>query len=178
VNEKITTTERIYNGKIINLRVDTIELPNDKTAKREIVEHHGAVAMVPLFDDNTVMLVRQFRLAAGRSMLEIPAGTVETGDSVDDTAHRELAEEVHLAASKMRKLFQSFVAPGYSTELIHTYLATGLSSKTLPGDDDEFLDIIRLPLSEAIGKIELGEIEDSKSISGLLFVDRLLKRGL
>jgi len=110
-------------------------------------------------------------------MLEIPAGSVEPGEDIDATANRELAEEVHLEAGIMRKLFQSFVAPGYSTELIHTYLATGLTAKTLKGDDDEFLDIIRLPLGEAIEKIGTGEIEDSKSIGGLLYVDQLLKKG-
>lgn len=177
MTEIVTSTQRIYNGKVINLRVDTVLLQNEQSGKREIVEHHGAVAIVPLYDDNTVVLVRQFRLAAGRVMLEIPAGSVEPGEDIDATANRELAEEVHLEAGIMRKLFQSFVAPGYSTELIHTYLATGLTAKTLKGDDDEFLDIIRLPLGEAIEKIGTGEIEDSKSIGGLLYVDQLLKKG-
>jgi len=175
--ETVTSSRRIYEGRVINLRVDTVVLQNDETSKREIVEHHGAVAIVPLYDDGTVVLVRQFRLAAGKPMLEIPAGSVEPGEPVDDTAHRELAEEVHLSATEMRKLYQSFVAPGYSTELIHTYLARGLSAKTLKGDDDEFLDIIRLPLEEAIAKIDSGEIEDAKSISGLLYVSRLLQKG-
>ncbi len=176
MTEVITSTKRIYDGKIINLRVDTVRLQNETFGTREIVEHHGAVAIVPLFDDNSVVLVRQFRLAAGRMMLEIPAGSVEPGEDIDATAHRELAEEVHLEASEMQKLFQSFVAPGYSTEFIHTYLARGLSERILKGDDDEFLDIIRIPLSEAIKKIGTGEIEDSKSIGGLLFVDQLLRK--
>lgn len=177
MTEIVTSTQRIYNGKIINLRIDTVLLQNELAGKREIVEHKGAVAIVPLFDDGTVMLVKQFRLAAGRDMLEIPAGGMEEGEDGIATAHRELAEEVHLQATEMRKLFQSFVAPGYSTELIHTYLARGLSDKTLRGDYDEFLELIRVPLSEAIEKIASGEIEDSKSIGGLLYVNNLLEKG-
>jgi ADP-ribose pyrophosphatase len=175
--ETTTSSTRIYDGKVINLRVDDVLLQNGKSSKREIVEHHGAVAIVPIYDDGTVVLVRQFRLAAGRNMLEIPAGSVEPGELIDATAHRELSEEVHLQTSELISLFQSFVAPGYSTELIHTFLAKGLSPRTLKGDDDEFLDIIRIPLSDAIDKIGTGEIEDSKSIGGLLYVDRLLRKG-
>ena len=178
MTEIITGTERIYEGKVINLRVDTVQLQNSKFSKREIVEHHGAVAIVPVYDDGTVALVKQFRLAANQVMLEIPAGSIEAGDAALETAHRELAEEVHLQASEMTHLFSSFVAPGYSTELIHTFLAAGLTAKTLPGDEDEFLHIIRLPLSTVIEKIETGEIIDSKSIAALLYVERHLRKAL
>jgi ADP-ribose pyrophosphatase len=177
LTEIITSTQRIYDGKILNLRVDTVDLDNGKSGKREIVEHHGAIAVVPLYDDGTVVMVKQFRLAAGRTMLEIPAGSVEPGEKELATAHRELAEEVHLQAAEMTKLFQSFVAPGYSTELIHTYLARSLSENTLPGDEDEDLHIVRMPLGEAIAKISSGEIEDSKSIAGLLYVNQLIEKG-
>jgi ADP-ribose pyrophosphatase len=177
VNEIVTSTKRIYDGKVINLRVDTVVLQNDQTSTREIIEHHGAIAVVPLLDNGHVVLVKQFRLAAGQLMLEIPAGSMEPGEDPSECAHRELAEEVHLAATTMTKLFQAFVAPGYSTELIHTFLATGLTSKILPGDDDEFLEIVELPLDDAISKISDGEIQDSKTISGLLYVKAAMLKG-
>jgi ADP-ribose pyrophosphatase len=177
LTEIVTSTKRIYDGKIINLRVDTVLLQNEKTSYREIVEHHGAIAIVPITDAGSVLMVRQFRLAAAQTTLEIPAGSVEAGEDVTDCAHRELAEEVHLSATSMKKLFQSFVAPGYSTELIHTFLATGLSTKTLEGDDDEFLEIVEMPLEHAIALIGSGDIQDSKTISGLLYVKHLEAKG-
>lgn len=174
LEEIVTSSKRLYEGKIINLRLDTVRMPDGKMSQREIVEHRGAVAMVPMLDKSTVILVRQYRRAAAGSLLEIPAGTRDHQEEVETCARRELAEEIKYAPGRMIKLFQSFVAPGYSTELIHTFLALDLTPTEGHTDEDEFLELVTLPLSEAIAKIGTGEIIDSKTISGLLFAERLL----
>lgn len=175
-NEEVATrSERLYEGRILKLRLDTVRLPNGKTSKREIVEHRGAVAMVPMLDKGTVILVRQYRLAAGRSLLEIPAGTLDPNEEVEACAKRELAEEINYAAGRMMKLFQSFMAPGYSTEIIHTFLALNLTKAEGHTDEDEFLEILPTPFADALNMIKTGEIIDAKSISGLLYAERILK---
>jgi len=174
IEEKITSTKRVYDGRIINLRVDTVLLPNGKMSQREIVEHHGAVAMVPLLDKETVVLVRQYRRAAAAALLEIPAGTRDHDEDIELCARRELAEEIQYSAGRMVKLFHSYVAPGYSTEVIHTFLALDLTTTEGHTDEDEFVEVVTLPLAEAIAKIGSGEIVDSKTISALLFVERML----
>lgn len=175
--EKTTSARRIYDGKVINLRVDTVVLPGGGMSEREVVEHRGAVALVPLTDAGTVILVRQWRTPAAAALLEIPAGTLDEGEEALACAHRELGEEVNQRAARMTKLFAMYVAPGYSTELIHVYAAQELSPMQGQLDADEFLDIVEMPLTDAIHKITTGEIIDAKSISGLLMADRLLNSG-
>lgn len=175
--EKLTSSKRIYGGKVINLRVDTVVLPNGKPAQREIVEHRGAVAMVPLTGSENVILVRQWRTPAQEALLEIPAGTLEIGEDPGPAAHRELTEEINRNAGRMTKLFESYMAPGYTTELIRYYLAQDLTDAPGQADDDEFLDIEEVSLSAAVSKIESGEIRDAKSICGLLFVERMRREG-
>ncbi len=174
IEETVTSSKRLYEGKIINLRLDTVRMPDGKMSQREIVEHRGAVAMVPMLDKNTVILVRQYRRAAADCLLEIPAGTRNHDEDIELCARRELAEEINYAAGRMVKLFHSYMAPGYSTEVIHVFLALDLTPAEGHTDEDEFLEIVTLPLSEAIGKINSGEIIDSKTISGLLFAERVL----
>ena len=174
IEETVTSSKRLYEGKIINLRLDTVRMPDGKMSQREIVEHRGAVAMVPMLDKNTVILVRQYRRAAADCLLEIPAGTRNPDEDIELCARRELAEEINYAAGRMVKLFHSYMAPGYSTEVIHTFLALDLTPAEGHTDEDEFLEIVTLPLFEAIAKINSGEIIDSKTISGLLFAERVL----
>lgn len=174
ITEKTTSTKRVYDGRIINFRIDTVLLPNGKMSQREIIEHRGAIAVVPMLDQDTVVLVRQYRAAASGPLLEIPAGTRDPEEDVTLCAHRELAEEINYSAKQMIKLFQSYVAPGYSTELIHTFVALDLSPTEGHTDEDEFLEIIPMPLTEAVDKIRTGEIQDSKSISALLYVQSIL----
>ena len=175
--EKTTSARRIYDGKVINLRVDTVVLPGGGMSEREVVEHRGAVALVPLTDAGTVLLVRQWRAPAAAALLEIPAGTLDEGEEALACAHRELGEEVNQRANRMTALFSMYVAPGYSTEVIHVYAAQELSPMQGQLDADEFLDIVEMPLADAIHKITTGEIIDAKSISGLLMADRLIKSG-
>ena len=176
IEEIVTSSKRLYDGKIINLRLDTVRMPDGKMSQREIVEHRGAVAMVPMLDKSTVILVRQYRRAAADCLLEIPAGTRDHEEDIELCARRELAEEINYAAGRMVKLFHSYMAPGYSTEVIHTFLALDLTPAEGHTDEDEFLEIVPLPLAEAIAKINSGEIIDSKTISGLLFAECLLPK--
>lgn len=174
MNEKVIESKKIYDGRILKFRVDTVELPNGKTSTREIVEHRGAVAMVPMIDSETVVLVRQDRLAAGSALLEIPAGTLDPNETVETCAHRELAEEINYKAGQMIKLCSFFTAPGYTTEKIHAFLALDLTPFEGHTDEDEFLEVVRVPLAKAIEMIFTGEIEDAKSIAGLLCAQRYL----
>jgi ADP-ribose pyrophosphatase len=166
--ERVIETRRIHEGRIINLREDTVELPNGRTALREIVEHAEVVAIVPLDSEGNVILVRQYRLPAREALLEVPAGGIDEGESIEDAAQRELQEETGFRAQKLHRLTSFYVAPGYCTEFIHAFLASGLSESALAGDDDEDISVERVPLGKVLGLIETGEIRDAKSIIGLL----------
>lgn len=172
--ETVTESQRIYDGKIVNLRVDTVTLPNGKTGKREVVEHSEAVAVVPMKDDNTVLLVRQFRLPAGGPLLEIVAGGVEHGEDPKTCALRELTEEIGMTARELIPLYSAFVAPGYTTEKIHGFLALGLSEEKADADEDEFVDVVEMSLADALEAIKNGEIADLKSAAGLTMAARHL----
>jgi ADP-ribose pyrophosphatase len=174
IEDTVVETDRIYEGRILNLRVDTVRLPNGKTARREIVEHGGAVAIVPLLDPETVVMVRQYRHPAEQFLLEIPAGGVEAGEDLETCVHRELEEEVNFKAAHAVKLFHSYVAPGYTSELIHTFLVWGLEPSEGTPDEDEFIDIVPVKLADVPGMIARGEIQDGKSIGGLLETLRIL----
>lgn len=176
MNEKVVESKRIYEGRILNFRVDTVRLPNGKTSTREIVEHRGAVAMVPILDKDTVILVRQDRQPAGGPLLEIPAGTLDPNEKIEACAHRELAEEIQYQAGRMIKLCSFYTAPGYTTEKIHAFLALDLTPCEGHADEDEFLEIVKMPLSQAIDEIATGGIEDAKSIAGLLYAQKLLAK--
>lgn len=176
-DEKVTSSRRVYDGKVVNLRVDTVLLPDGKMTEREVIEHKGAVAMVPMKDADTVILVRQWRTPAQASLLEIPAGSLDEDEEAEAAAHRELSEEINCAAGRMTKLFASYMAPGYSTEIITCYLAQDLTPKPGQPDDDENLELVELSLDDALGKIATGEICDAKSISALLYVDRMRREG-
>ncbi len=176
--ETVIKRETIYEGRIVNLYVETVQLPDGHTTQREIIRHGGAVAMVPLHEDGRVTLVRQYRLAAGRELLEVPAGTLEPGEDPLACAARELQEEAGLHPGSLTRLGGFFVAPGYSSEYIHVYLATELTPSSRRGDEDEFLEVITVPLDEALALIEQEEIADAKTISALLWAaSHLVQRG-
>jgi ADP-ribose pyrophosphatase len=174
LNETVIASERIYDGRIVNVRVDTVTLPNGKNGRREIVEHGEAVAIVPIRDDGLVLMVRQFRLAAGGPLLEIPAGGMEKGESPEVCARRELSEEIGMTPDTLIPLYAAFVAPGYTTEKIYGFLARGLKDDRKPGDEDEFVEIVPMTLEEAIAAIASGEIQDMKTIAGLTMAARVL----
>lgn len=160
-------TKNIYIGRVVTLNVDTVTLPNGLTVDLEVVRHPGAAAVVPLKDDGTVILIRQFRHAAGGFIYEIPAGKLHPGEDPKVCAVRELEEEVGYRTDKLELLSSIFTAPGFTDEVIHIYKATGLMTGRQQLDRDEVLEVIEMPLLEAIGMIETGAIRDAKSIVGL-----------
>ncbi|RMH08015.1 MAG: NUDIX hydrolase, partial [Armatimonadetes bacterium] len=137
LNEELIESHIIYRGRVVTLRIDTVRLPSGRTARREIVEHRGAVAIVPLLNPETVLLIRQYRQAVGEALLEIPAGTLEPDEPPDRCARRELEEETGYAARQLRKLFSQYLAPGYSQEVLHVYLAESLQPTRQHLDEDE-----------------------------------------
>jgi ADP-ribose pyrophosphatase len=166
--ERVVASRRIHEGRIVRLREDTIELVDGRTALREVVEHDEVVGIVPLDSDGKVILVRQYRLPAEETMLEIPAGGVDQGESPEEAAQRELQEETGYRAGRLERLAGFFVSPGYCTEFIHVFLATDLLESVVAGDDDENIALERVQLPQAVELIERGEIKDGKSIAGLL----------
>jgi len=166
----------------MTFRVDTIERADGSRGERDIVGHPGAVSIVAIDADDRVLLVRQYRLAAGAALLEIPAGTLDvdkaTGstEDPDDAARRELEEETGYRARSWRTLGSFWTAPGFATELMHLYLATDLEpadADRLGPDEDERLELERVPFEEALAAAERGEIVDAKSLVGLFWLDRL-----
>lgn len=175
LRENILTKEEVFHGKLINVEHWQVELPDGKTALREIVRHKGAVAIVPIDDQGNVTLVRQHRVAAGRFTWEIPAGKLETIDeNPDSAAKRELEEETGLNAENWRFLTRIDTTPGFCTEKISLYLATGLSQHETHPDEDEFLHLTKMPLREAAQLALEGKLRDSKTVIGLLMAQMLL----
>jgi ADP-ribose pyrophosphatase len=170
-------TKNIYTGHVVTLNIDTVKLPNGVTVDLEVVRHPGAAAMVPMKDDETVIMIRQFRHAAGGFIYEIPAGKLHPGEDPLDCAARELEEEIGYKAFSFVLLSRIFTAPGFTDEVIHIYQAMGLTKGTQQLDRDEVLEVVELPLKEAIRKIEDGAIRDAKTIVGLqaVFI-RAMKR--
>lgn len=174
VDETVLHSQEIFRGRVINISVLDVRLPDGTQSKREVVKHLGAVAMVALDESNHVLLVRQYRIAAERVMLEIPAGTLRAKEPPQKCAERELQEETGYRPGKLEPIGGMFVAPGYTTEFIHLFLATDLHESRLKMDDDEFIEVERVPLAEAVAMIERGDLIDGKSIAGLLKVARRL----
>ncbi len=167
-NERSIGSRRIYQGRVISLRVDNVLLPNGHTVEREIVEHGEAVVIVAVDSQKRVLLVRQYRLPAGQVLLELPAGSVEHGEDIVEGARRELQEETGYAAKKMERIGGFYSAPGFTTEFLHLFLATGLRRKPLTPDDDEQIELVRTPISDVPGLILNEEVKDAKSVAGLL----------
>jgi ADP-ribose pyrophosphatase len=160
-------TKNIYTGRVITVNVDTVTLPNGLTVDLEVVRHPGAAAVVPLKDDGTIILIRQFRHAAGGFIYEIPAGKLDPGEDPRVCAARELEEEIGYRAGQLDLHSSIFTAPGFTDEVIHIYKATRLTRGRQQLDRDEVLEVIEMPLVEAIRMIETGAIRDAKSIVGL-----------
>lgn len=157
----------IYTGKVVTLNVDTVQLPNGMTVDLETIRHPGAAAVVPIKDDGTVVMIRQFRHAAGGFIYEIPAGKLDPGEAPLNCAARELEEEVGYRASSLELLSSIFTAPGFADEVIHVYKASGLTKGRQQLDRDEVLEIVEMPLEQAIKRIQDGTIRDGKTIVGL-----------
>lgn len=170
--ETVVKTQNIYTGRVIRLDVLEVTLQDGTTGMRELVTHPGAVAIVALDAAERVLLVRQYRIAAREVMIEIPAGTLNPGEDPLVCAERELQEETGYRPGKLEKIGGIFVAPGYTTEFIHLFLATDLTESRLEGDTDEFIEVDHVALGDALAMIESGAIKDGKSITALLTVAR------
>jgi ADP-ribose pyrophosphatase len=164
---KILSSQKVFEGRVFNVTVDTVS-EGELTYQREVVHHNGSAVIVPIFDDGTVALVRQYRHPAVRYLLEVPAGTLAKGERPEIGAARELKEELGLVAARLEKLSEFFVSPGFCEEKMWVYLATELSEGEQALEDDEIIDVVRLPIAEALEMITSGEIEDAKTIIGLM----------
>jgi len=160
-------SRNIYAGRIVTLNLETVTLPNGATVELEIIHHPGAAAVVPMKDDRTVVLIRQYRHAVGGFIYEIPAGKLHPGEDPRDCAARELEEEIGYRASSLELLLSFYTTPGFTDELIHIYQATGLMGGTQNLGTDEVLEVIEMPLEAAIDRIADGTIRDGKTIVGL-----------
>ena len=160
-------SEKIYTGRAFNVRCDDVMLPNGRTTSLDIIEHSGAVTILPSDDEGFIWFVRQYRHAAGCELLELPAGRLEDGEDPLECAHREIQEEIGMGARSYIKIGEFFLAPGYSTEFMHVYLAKNLFPSSLPKDVDEILDLERVPINLVLNKVETGKILDAKTIAAL-----------
>jgi ADP-ribose pyrophosphatase len=185
LEEQVVDTRLVHHGRYLDVRIDTIQRADGTTGMRDVVKHPGAVAVLALDVDDRLLLVRQWRIPAGRAMLEIPAGTLDVRDGVTEdpgiAARRELEEETGSRAGSWRRLASFWTAPGFATELMHLYLATGLESvhgdDRLVPDEDERLELSRFTIDEALALVDAGEIVDAKSMLGILWLERLRRAG-
>lgn len=168
LREERLNSKIIFDGKMIKLRYDSVRLPNGKDATREVVEHPGAVAIVPRTDDGKFILVRQYRYAVGQELLEIPAGKLNSGEVPEIAAARELEEETGYIAKKLYKLTAVYTTPGFTNELMYLYLADQLQFSQQKLDEDEFINVETYSPSEVKALITKGLIQDAKTMVGLL----------
>ena len=173
--EKTLAQHVVFEGRIITVRNDEALLPNGKTARREVVAHPGGVCVAALTEKEELLFVRQFRYPYGKIVTELPAGKLERGEDPLKAGIRELKEETGASAEKVVSLGMLYPSPGYCGEIIHLYLATGLRFGELSPDDDEFLDVLRIPLDKAVQMVMAGELPDSKTQTAVLKV-MLLKQ--
>lgn len=172
IEEHTIKSEKIYEGKIIKVRVDTVELPEKKYAKREIVEHARGVGVVAITEDLDIILVKQFRKAINQSLYEIPAGMVNAGENLQEAASRELQEEAGLKPLKTELIAECYVSPGFTDEKISLFFTDSLEESKLELDETEYLISEKLPLKKAIDMVENFEIVDAKTVIGILYAAR------
>jgi ADP-ribose pyrophosphatase len=171
-------SEVLLQGRAFKVRRDYLKTPDGRETKLEIVDHGGSVVLLPIDTENNVLFVRQYRHAVGVDLLELPAGTRDEQEPYEECARREIREETGMAAGTLQKVGEFYLAPGYSTELMAVFLATGLNEDPLQADDDEFLQVEKIPLKTAIDMAERGEIPDAKSLAALLLARPHLEKYL
>lgn len=174
--EKQLNSQEIFNGHVIRVTLDTVELENGRTSKREIVHHHGGACVLALTEDGCVYLVRQFRYAFGEEVWELPAGKLEAGEDPFEAARRELAEECGVTADEYTDLGVLYPTVGYDSEKIYIWAAQGLHTVPQHLDEGEFLDVVKLPFDEALEMVMNGSIRDAKTVAALLKFARLQGR--
>ena len=173
--EKVVSSKKVFEGQALTVRVDTIDKVSGERVTREIVEHNDCIAAVVLDGKGNVLLVRQFRRAAGKPLLEIPAGVVEKGEKLEDCVRREMQEEIGYLPGKISRLGGVYAAPGYCTEFMNLFLCQDLKASRLIAEDTDEIEVVTVPLSQIQDMIEKDEICDGKSVAGLLSVLSTLK---
>jgi ADP-ribose pyrophosphatase len=178
LEEKTLKTHEIFSGKVISLHIEDVELPNGKTSKREIIKHPGAVAIIALTTDNKIVMVEQYRKALEKTLVEIPAGKLEIGEEPAVCARRELEEETGYECETLEWLTSFYTSPGFADEIVHLYVAKGLTKKENAAalDEDEFVEIEELTLEEAIVYMEEQKIHDAKTAFAVQYLQ--LQRAL
>ena len=174
IEEKTISSDRVYTGKTISLKVDTVEVPNRGYQKREIVEHNGAVGIVAITPENKVVLVRQYRKAVEKELWEIPAGKIEIGENPNECAIRELKEETGYSAENMKLIHKFYTSAGFSNQKIYIFLAENLIQGERDLDEDEFLEVHEIDKDEVYNMIARNEIEDAKTSIGMLLIKELI----
>jgi len=177
LTEKRLSSEIVYDGRILRLRVDQVELPNGHRSIREVAEHPGGVAIVAIDAQDRVLTVKQYRYVFSRTLEEIPAGKLEHGEDPREAALRELREETGAVPETLTDLGTLIVSPGCYGEVLHLYLAEGLRFGAQAPDEDEFLDLCRTPFDEMLARVLSGELDDAKTVVGILKVHALRGRG-
>jgi ADP-ribose pyrophosphatase len=172
---ELLESEIVYPGRAFTIRRDALRLPDGRETRLDIVEHFGSVVILPVDADGNLLFVRQYRHAAGLDLLELPAGMLNEGEAPEACARREVREETGMAAGNLEELGGFYLAPGYSTEYMHVYLATNLHPDPLEADADEFLTVERLPLAKALASAARGEIPDAKSLATLFMAQARLE---
>ena len=162
------SSEVIFDGKIVRLRIDTVQTEDGRQVTREIIEHEEVIAVIPVDAEDNVLLVKQYRRAADREMLEIPAGGIDPGEDAEEAVIREMQEETGFRPQKLERLGGFFTSPGFCTEYIHLYLAVDLVPDQLHAEDTAGIEIVRVPISQRQELVVSGKIEDAKTIAGLL----------
>lgn len=171
-------SEILLQGRAFKIRRDYLKTPDGRETTLEIVDHGGSVVILPIDENNNLLFVRQYRHAAGGDLLELPAGTREEEEPFEECAAREVREETGMEAEKLQKVGEFYLAPGYSTEFMVVFLATGLKDNPLQADEDEFLQVERIPLKKALEMAEHGEVPDAKSLAALLLAKPHLEKYL
>lgn len=171
-------SEILLQGRAFKIRRDYLKTPDGRETTLEIVDHGGSVVILPIDENNNLLFVRQYRHAAGGDLLELPAGTREEEEPFEECAAREVREETGMEAEKLQKVGEFYLAPGYSTEFMVVFLATGLKDNPLQADEDEFLQVERIPLKKAFEMAEHGEVPDAKSLAALLLAKPHLEKYL
>lgn len=174
ISETKISSEMIYRGKIINLRRDTVKLPDGNVALREVVEHPGGVCVLAITDDKKILCVRQFRAGIGEELLEIPAGKLEKNEDVRECGLRELREETGYETSYFEKIGEFFLSPGYTGEKIYLYLAKGLKFTQKKPDDDEFLEIEQFTIDELKKMVQNNTIKDAKTVIAIMWASQYI----
>jgi len=165
---ELLRSENTYDGRAFSVRRDHLLTPSGNIVKYDIIEHIGSVSIVPVDEDGQMYFVRQYRHAAEVDLLELPAGTLEKGEPPEVAAAREIREEIGMAAQTLKEIGSFYLAPGYSTELMHVFLASGLTHDPLDPDQDEYLSVEKLSVADALRMAESGQMQDAKSLAALL----------